>query len=117
MTKQMKQFEVLNWASLFLKKNNCEPKIAEILLLHYLQVTKSKFYLNMHDVVEDHIIDRFKKDIIRHVRTGVPVQHLTGYEYFYGRKFIVNEHVLIPRPETEELVQHVIRAARQYFNH
>lgn len=108
MSKEMKLYEVLNWASLFLEKNNCEPKVADILLQHHLQITATEFYLLMHEPVSEEIVERLKKDVQAHVQTGIPVQHLTGYEYFYGRKFYVNEHVLIPRPETEELVQRVI---------
>ena len=104
-----KQYEVLQWASLFLEKHNCEPTIAEILLQHYLHVSRSKFYMMMQDPVPDEIIAQFTRDIKTHVQTGVPVQHLTGYEFFYGRKFAVTENTLIPRPETEELVQHIIK--------
>ena len=39
---------------------------------------------------------------------GQPLQYVTGLSWFMGQKFKVNEHVLIPRPETEELVQWVI---------
>lgn len=103
-----KQYEVLHWASLFLKEHNCEQGIAEILLQHHLQVTRSEFYMMMQEPVGEKIIDTFKRDVAKHVETGIPVQHLLGYEMFYGRKFSVNEHVLVPRPETEELVHCVI---------
>ncbi|MBY7144741.1 peptide chain release factor N(5)-glutamine methyltransferase [Virgibacillus sp. NKC19-3] len=109
----LKQYEVLNRASLFLEKHNREPKVAELLLQHHLQVSRSKFYAMMQDRPSRTVVENFQTDISKHALTGVPVQHLTGQESFYGRLFSINEHVLIPRPETEELVQHVIHRARQ----
>lgn len=114
MTKSVKQYEVLNWASLFLKEHNCEEQIAEILLQHHLAVTRSEFHMTMREQISETTIKKYKADIRKHVETGIPVQHLIGYEMFYGRRFSVNEHVLIPRPETEELVQQVIEAAKKY---
>src|SRR5690625_2736585 len=113
MKKNKKQFEVLQWASLFLEKNNCEQAIAEILLQHHLAVSRAQFYMMMQEPIPEQIMERFQADIQAHVDTGIPVQHLTGYEYFYGRKFFVNEHTLIPRPETEELVYHVIQVVKK----
>ena len=107
--KMQKQYEVLKWASFYLEKYNREARVAEILLQHHLQVTRSEFFMMMRDPVPDMVVQQYKKDIEKHVKTGIPVQHLTGRECFYGRDFLVNEHVLIPRPETEELVQHVIK--------
>jgi len=109
MKKNQKQFEVLQWASLFLEKNKAEQGVAEVLLQHHLAVSRSQFYMMMQDAIPEQTLQRFQADIQAHVNTGIPVQHLTGYEYFYGRQFIVNEHTLIPRPETEELVQHAIQ--------
>lgn len=103
-----KQYEVLQWASLFLEKNNRETRVADLLLQHHLGVSRTQFYARMRDEIPNDIVEKFHADIEDHVKTGVPIQHLTGYEHFYGRKFSVNSHVLIPRPETEELVQHVI---------
>lgn len=106
-----KQYEVLQWASLFLEKNNRETRVAELLLQHHLNVTRTQYFAQMREEVPEHIVEKFEKDIKMHAETGVPIQHLTGYEMFYGRKFSVNHHVLIPRPETEELVLHVINHA------
>lgn len=114
MTKSEKQYEVLHWASLFLKENNCEEQIAEMLLQHHLSVTRSEFYMTMQEPVPAKVINKYKADIKAHVETGVPVQHLIGSEMFYGRNFLVNEDVLIPRPETEELVQQVIEATQKH---
>ncbi|HLR41096.1 MAG TPA: peptide chain release factor N(5)-glutamine methyltransferase [Virgibacillus sp.] len=116
MTQSMKQFEVLKWASLFLKKHHREPKVAELLLQHHLQVERSKFYMMMRDLVPPAVMTAFEKNVEKHALTGVPVQHLMGYETFYGRDFQVNEHVLIPRPETEELIEHILKTAGQQAN-
>lgn len=114
MTKTFKQYEVLKWASLFLEKHHREPRVAEILLQHHLGVDRSQFFAMMRDPVSEHQLDKFETDLLEHANLGVPVQHLTGYEFFYGRQFNVNEHVLIPRPETEELVQQVIHYVREH---
>ncbi|WP_072891617.1 peptide chain release factor N(5)-glutamine methyltransferase [Ornithinibacillus halophilus] len=108
-----KQYEVLQWASLFLEKNNREPRVAELLLQHHLQIGRSEFFANMRDEVPSHIIEKFEGDVREHAETGKPVQHFTGYESFYGRDFEVNKNVLIPRPETEELIEHVLKVGKQ----
>ena len=58
------------------------------------------------DITSD-MSDRIKQ-IIAELKTNKPIQHIIGETEFFGLKFNVNEHTLIPRPETEELVQWIL---------
>lgn len=101
---QTKIYEVLNWASLFLEEADREPKVAEILIRHHLELSRQEWLLSLREPIPEDKLMQIKADIKKHAETGIPVQHLTGYEEFYGRSFQVSKDVLIPRPETEELV-------------
>lgn len=72
--------------------------------LEYLQ-SKDQF-LSEEQI---HVLLSAHKDLMEHK----PVQHITGMADFYGLKFKVNQHVLIPRQETEELVHLILQDARK----
>lgn len=54
---------------------------------------------------------------IKALKQKMPLAYLLGYTYFYNLKFYVNEHVLIPRPETEELLLYLKSVIEQEYSH
>lgn len=110
----LKQYEVLQWASSFLKKHEREEQIAEVLLQHHLQLSRSAFFLHMRDEIAEHIWHAFYQDIEKHVKTGMPVQHIIGTAPFYGRDFHVNPAVLIPRFDTEMVIEQTLHRLQKH---
>ncbi len=111
----MKQFKVLQWAFSFLKQYNREPHVAERLLQHVTNRSRTEFLLHMQDELDSSTIATFKQMIECHAKEGVPIQHMIGLAPFYGRDFYVNSDVLIPRFETEELVERTIQTIHSSF--
>ncbi|MFK3960941.1 peptide chain release factor N(5)-glutamine methyltransferase [Pseudalkalibacillus hwajinpoensis] len=105
-------FEALKWASSFLEKHGREASAAEWLIKHELSVTRTELLLRMQDEMPDY--ESFEAKIQQHA-SGIPVQHIVEKEEFYGRTYRVNHHVLVPRPETEELVEGILSRAKELF--
>lgn len=104
MDKPVTYFEVLKWASSFLEEHNKETAIAEYLLLEYNNWNKTNLLLHFNKEVPREIVNRLKNDLVK-VSENYPPQYLIGSCEFYGERFVVSEDTLIPRPETEELVE------------
>ncbi|WP_288394678.1 peptide chain release factor N(5)-glutamine methyltransferase [uncultured Vagococcus sp.] len=112
MTNTKTYFEVLKWASSFLENNNQEAYIAEYLLLEKNRWTKTDLLMNFKKQMPLAEYNAYKADLEK-VTLHIPVQYLIGSTEFYGRRFKVNEHTLIPRPETEELVELILKDNHQ----
>lgn len=73
----------------------------------YLHLKRSAISTNQETTVSESELLKFN-DAIKELKKFKPLQYILGEANFYGLKFYVNEHVLIPRPETEELVHFII---------
>ena len=106
--------EALNKGMIILKSNNIEtPKLKARLLLQYI-LKKNRQYLIVYDNKEIDKKQQWEYFInIEKLANGVPLQHITHTQEFMKMDFFVNENVLIPRPDTEILVEEVIEIAKR----
>lgn len=94
-------FEVLNEAATILEKEDSSSFVAEWLMRERLGWDKTELVKHYSERMSINEIEQFEKDMNLFL-FGQPMQQVIGHEWFYGRKFKVNKHTLIPRPETEE---------------
>lgn len=88
---------------------------ARILLANLLNLNPLEIFLHLNDEVEKEKQDIYIKEV-EALKNNKPLQYVLGYTNFYGNKLIVNENVLIPRFETEELVENTLKYIDKYFN-
>ncbi len=117
MTKTIRN--ILKWAIATLKEADIDsPGInADTLLSFVLSCDRTKLYTNPDEIISDANINRYK-DLVNERIRHVPLQYITHRVEFMSLDFFVDERVLIPRPETEILVETVLNKAqdKQYSN-
>lgn len=86
-----------------------ERSAAKLLLSGLLEMPMGDIFINYDKEITDEKAEEYLELLDFHVLEDVPIQYLVGSTNFYGRRFIVDERVLIPRPETEYLVDKVIK--------
>ena len=102
---------LLTWTTQHFEKRGVDaPRLTtEILLAHTLLVDRVRLYVDLDRPLELAELSTFRGLLQRRVQ-GEPTQYLTGHREFYKRSFKVDARVLIPRPETELLVDAVLLA-------
>jgi release factor glutamine methyltransferase len=85
----------------------------EILLRHVLGINRAQLFADLDSDISPSDIKILMKLVKRRAK-GEPYAYITGSKEFYGLEFIVNRDVLIPRPETELLVEQAISLCRSY---
>ena len=111
MEKSEKQLKLLlDKSILYLEKNSIDESklIAEIIFSHVLNVDRMMLFTKYRDEIEDEKIEKIRYFIQKVGREKFPVQYLLNEQEFYGRKFYVDKGVLIPRQDTEVLVEKMI---------
>ena len=112
MEKSEKQLKLLlDKSILYLEKNSIDESklIAEIIFSHVLNVDRMMLFTKYRDEIEDEKIEKIRYFIQKIGREKFPVQYLLNEQEFYGRKFYVDKGVLIPRQDTEILVEKIIQ--------
>ncbi|GHT17735.1 release factor glutamine methyltransferase [Planctomycetales bacterium] len=105
---------LLGWTADFFKNKGIEkPRLeAEILLAAAMKLKRVELYTN-YDTEPDEQQRTLFRDFVKRRGSGEPVAYLVGFKEFYSIPFKVNRSVLIPRPETEDIVLHAVDVLKQ----
>lgn len=108
---------ILQWTTRYFKNHGVEEARldAELLLAHVLKKTRIYLYTNFDQMLNRDELAAYHTLVERRAK-GICVAALTGHKDFMGLDFFVNEHVLIPRPDTEEWLEKIIQRYRAKGN-
>jgi len=95
--------------------NQKEAEAIKLLLMELSPLDAHQFYLSLKDEVPKDFETMFLNKAMLYIKDDIPVQHILGYAYFFGYQFNVNDDVLIPRVETEQLVENTLFYYDKYF--
>ena len=95
-------------------KSHCHSDHAKILLAELINKNPLELLTCLDEKVDDDKANLYRREVLA-LESGKPLQYVMGYVNFYGNKFYVDERVLIPRYETEELVENTINYINKYF--
>jgi release factor glutamine methyltransferase len=104
---------LLEWTTGFFTRKQIDPArlSAELLLSHVLNVPRIKLYTDYERSLSEKDLATYR-ELVRRASEEEPIAYLTGKAHFFNLEIEVTRDVLIPRPDTETLVEHVLQLAR-----
>ena len=104
---------ILEWTTgFFTRKQIDSPRLsAELILAHVLAVPRIRLYMDYERILTDQQLAS-SRELVRRASEEEPIAYLTGRAHFFNLEFEVTRDVLIPRPDTETLVENVLQLAR-----
>ena len=104
---------ILEWTTGFFSRKDVTPArlSAELLLAHVLKQPRIKLYIEYDRVLSEHDLAAYRA-LVQRAANQEPIAYLTGRAHFFNLEFGVTPDVLIPRPDTETLVENVLQTAR-----
>lgn len=106
--------ELLENAETQLTEKKLEVSVAKFLLMGLTNMHSYQLISMLDEKMDSALASSFEQGIQAYLK-GKPLQYILGYEEFFSRKFIVDESVLIPRFETEELVEQTLYRLEEFF--
>ncbi|MDS9472286.1 peptide chain release factor N(5)-glutamine methyltransferase [Sporosarcina pasteurii] len=107
-------YEAQHRAFSLLEEKGLDAGAIRFLMEHITGFSHASLLANMRTYLTEEQHHRFWQKVDE-LLEGKPVQYVIGHEVFYGRTFQVNENVLIPRPETEELIVEALKRMKKLF--
>jgi len=95
-------------------KSKIHSDHAKILLSDLLNINPLELLVHLDDQIDEEVFETYKKEV-NAIKDNKPIQYVLGSANFYGTKYFINENVLIPRFETEELVEQTIAKSLNLF--
>ena len=95
-------------------KGHCHSDHAKILLADLLNKNPLELLNCLEETVTEDIVDLYKKEVLA-LEEGRPLQYVIGSVNFFGNRYYIDQRVLIPRFETEELVENTIKYVKDNF--
>ena len=97
-------------------KTHCHSDLAKLLLADLISKNPLELLTCLDLEVTEELCEKYKRAVVA-IEEGTPLQYALGKVNFYGNEFLIDERVLIPRFETEELVENTIKYIQEFFTY